>query len=148
MSAREGGCLCGAVRFRSEAAPSHISYCHCRMCQKATGAPFSVMANFPRDAVDWTGRPRLRRSSPFSVRGFCGECGTPLSFQYDDSEHVSLSVGAFDDPSDLKPVEHGGVESRLPWVRIDPDLPEERCGDDPDYRKLVAESRWTPPFDG
>ena len=125
---------------------SGVSYCHCRMCQKATGAPFSVMANFARAAVRWDGEPARRRSSPLAVRGFCGDCGTPLSFQYDDSDHTSLAVGAFDRPERLRPTQHGGVESRLPWVSIDPELPSERCDDDPDYRALVATSRWKPPF--
>jgi hypothetical protein len=142
----EGGCLCGGVRFTCSTAATGVSYCHCRMCQKATGAPFSVMANFARETVAWEGEPLQRRSSPFAVRGFCGSCGTPLSFQYDDSDHVSLAVGAFDDPSALRPVEHGGIESRLPWVSIAPELPAERCDEDPDYRRLVEETGWTPPF--
>ncbi len=117
-----GGCLCGAVRFACHASASLVSYCHCRMCQKATGAPFSVMANFAKAAVRWDGEPTRRRSSPLAVRGFCGDCGTPLCFEYDDSEHVSLAVGAFDEPSRLRPSQHGGIESRLAWVSIDPHL--------------------------
>jgi hypothetical protein len=117
------------------------------MCQKATGGTFSAMAGFPADQISWRGHPKLRRSSPFSVRGFCGECGTPLTFEYDDATHVSISIGAFDDPAALPPREHGGIESKLPWVDIAADLPTERCDDDPDYRRLVKETNWTPPFD-
>jgi hypothetical protein len=146
--ALEGGCLCGEIRFRCDAAPTLVSYCHCRMCRKATGGAFSVMANFPARSVAWTGRPRRRRSSPLATRGFCERCGTPLCFQYDDSEHVSLAVGAFDDPRSLRPTQHGGIESRLPWMTIDPELPSERCDDDPDYRRLVEQTGWTPPFGG
>jgi len=124
-----------------------VSYCHCRMCQKATGGPFSVCANFARDAVAWSRPPSRRRSSPLAVRGFCEKCGTPLCFEYDDSEHVSLAVGAFDAPAGLRPTGHGGVESRLPWAGIDPDLPSERCDEDPDYRAWVAATSWKPPFD-
>lgn len=142
-----GGCLCGAVRFACRAPASLVSYCHCRMCQKATGAPFSVMANFTKTAVQWQGEPMRRRSSPLAVRGFCADCGTPLCFEYDDSEHVSIAVGAFDEPSRLRPSQHGGIESRIAWVSIDPHLPRERCDDDPDYRALAAQFRWTPPFD-
>lgn len=143
----EGGCLCGRVRFQARAAASHVSYCHCRMCQKATGGPFSVTANFPRNEVTWQGEPVRRRSSPFSVRGFCGECGTPLLFEYDDSPHVCIAVGAFDDPEPLRPLEQGGIESRLSWAVVPEGLPSERCDDDPDYRRLVRETGWTPPFD-
>jgi len=142
----EGGCLCGGVRFKCNTPPGLVSYCHCRMCRKATGAPFSVMANFPRDAVVWETQPARRRSSPLAVRGYCAACGTPLCFQYDDSDHVSLAVGAFDEPEGLRPMQHGGIESMLPWVSIDLHLPRERCDDDPDYRALVERTGWKPPF--
>lgn len=142
-----GGCLCGAVRFACHAAASLVSYCHCRMCQKATGAPFSVMANFAKTAVRWEGEPTRRRSSPLAVRGFCGDCGTPLCFEYDDSDHVSLAVGAFDEPSGLRPSQHGGIEGRIAWISIDPHLPGERCDDDSDYRALRERFQWRPPFD-
>ncbi len=112
-----GGCLCGAVRFSCSQQPSLVSYCHCRMCQKQTGGLFSVMANFPRAAVMWSGKERiLRRSSPLAVRGFCGDCGTPLSFQYEDAEHTSVSVGALEHPERVRPTQHGGIESRIAWV--------------------------------
>ncbi len=143
----EGGCLCGAVRFRCNAAPSLVSYCHCRMCQKASGSAFWLSANFPRDAVAWEGAPTLRRSSPFAVRGFCAQCGSPLSFQYDDADHISLSVGCFDEPALFEPMQHVGIESKLPWLNIVDDLPIERTDDDPDYQRLVRRAGWRPPFD-
>ena len=142
----EGSCLCGGIRFQCHATPTLVSYCHCRMCRKASGGPFSVMANFPRDAVVWSAQPAKRRSSPLAVRGFCAICGSPLCFEYDDSDHVSLAVGAFDAPERLRPTQHGGIESMLPWASIDPHLPRERCDDDPDYRALVEQTGWKPPF--
>jgi hypothetical protein len=141
-----GGCLCGAVRFSCSVEPSLVSYCHCRMCQKQTGGPFSVMANFPRAALAWTGKKQvLRESSPFAVRGFCGDCGSPLSFQYMDSAHISVSVGALDHPERARPTQHGGIESKIAWVAIDSHLPAERVDDDPDYRALLEETGWRPP---
>ncbi len=105
-----------------------------------------MMANFRAAEVTWTGKARsLRRSSPLALRGFCVECGSPLSFQYDDSDHVSIPVGALDAPEALRPLQHGGIESRLPWIAIDPHLPEERCDEDPDYRSLVERTGWRPP---
>ena len=141
-----GGCLCGAVRFSCTEEPSLVSYCHCRMCQKQTGGPFSVMANFPRAALIWSGKGRiLRPSSPLAVRGFCGDCGSPLSFQYADSEHTSVSVGALDHPERVRPTKQGGIESRIGWVTIDPQLPAERVDDDPDYCALLLKTDWRPP---
>ena len=141
-----GGCLCGAVRFACSQPPTLVSYCHCRMCQKQTGGLFSVMANFPRAALIWSGSERkLRRSSPLAIRGFCGDCGSPLSFDYDDLDHTSVSVGALDRPERVRPTQHSGIESRIPWVAIDEHLPAERVDDDPDYRALLAKTGWQPP---
>jgi len=141
-----GGCLCGAVRFSCGEPPALVSYCHCRMCQKQTGAPFSVMANFPRGTLTWSGRERkLRRSSPLAVRGFCADCGSPLSFEYGDSDHTSVSVGALDNPGRVTPTQHGGIESKLAWVRVDDHLPVERVDEDPDYRSLLERTGWKPP---
>ncbi len=133
-----GGCLCGAVRLSCEQPPSLVSYCHCRMCQKQTGAPFSIMANFPHAAFKWSGKERrLRRSSPLAIRGFCGDCASPLSFEYVDSDHTCVSVGALDQPERVTPTQHGGIESRIAWVTIDEHLPAERVDDDSGYRALL-----------
>src|SRR3546814_9020104 len=52
-------------------------------------------------------------SSPFGARGFCRDCGTPLSFHYVDSPNIDLAVGALDDPGAVRLTSHFGVESRL-----------------------------------
>ncbi len=145
QSSLSGGCLCGAVRFTCSAPPSLVSYCHCRMCQKATGSAFWISANFSRDAVAWEGSVTQRRSSPLAMRGFCNACGSPLTFAYDDGDHISISVGAFDDPDALEPQQHGGVESKLSWLNIIDDLPIERTDDDPDYQALLRQTGWLPP---
>ncbi len=74
-----GGCLCGAVRYRTEAEPLWIAHCHCAMCRKATGAAFGTYAGFPAGSVEWTeGEPTLYRSSSEVERGFCSKCGGTL----------------------------------------------------------------------
>lgn len=104
------------------------------------------MANFPRTALKWSGKERrLRRSSPLAIPGFCGDCGSPLSFEYRDSDHTSVSVGALDLLERVTPTQHGGIESRIAWVTIDAHLPGERVDDDPDYRALLQQTRWKPP---
>ncbi len=50
MTVREGGCLCGEVRYRIEAEPSDVAYCHCRMCQKTSGAPAMAWGTVPSSA--------------------------------------------------------------------------------------------------
>ena len=53
-----GGCQCGAIRFALKAAPAKVSICHCRMCQKASGAPFASLADIEHSDFAWTkGKP-------------------------------------------------------------------------------------------
>ena len=59
-----GGCQCGAVRFAVSAPPARISICHCRMCQKASGAPFASFADIEHEDFSWTrGKPAAFQSS-------------------------------------------------------------------------------------
>ena len=51
-----GGCQCGAIRFALNAAPIKVSICHCRMCQKASGAPFASFADIDKGDFAWTAR--------------------------------------------------------------------------------------------
>lgn len=126
-----GGCLCGRTRY--EARPTHREgyYCHCRMCQLAFGNTRATFINLRKDQVRWTGAeaPRYYASSKFARRGFCGNCGTPLTFEFLDSENMDLSVGSLDDPSVLKPVEHSAVESRVERWHADDGLPGTRLDD-------------------
>jgi len=115
----DGGCLCGALRYR--AAPTHREgyYCHCRMCQLAFGNTRAAFVNLRKDEVVWTqGTPGYFASSAFARRGFCGRCGTPLSFEYLDSQRMDLSAGSLDDPSAFRPTAHFAVESRIAVVGV------------------------------
>lgn len=124
-----GGCQCGAVRFTARLESLDAYFCHCRMCQRAFGNVFATFTNLPKAAVTWNGAPSYFASSKIARRGFCGTCGTPLTFEYHESARMDLAVGAFDDPSKFKPVMHVGVESRVaPFARAD-GLPEKRIAD-------------------
>jgi hypothetical protein len=113
--ATTGGCQCGAVRFAAVAAPAPGNICHCRMCQKATGNFFGAFASVGREDLTWTrGEPAIFKSSDLVERGFCRDCGTPLSFRYVDTDRIALTIGSFDDPSGIAVTEQYGVESRLP----------------------------------
>ncbi len=116
LSGRTGGCQCGAVRYRIDQTPEYPSLCHCRMCQKAGGAPF--MAFFSVEKANFVltrGAPAIFRSSEIAERGFCSVCGTPLTYAMDGRDHVSLTIGSLDQPADVAPTEQLGVESMLPW---------------------------------
>jgi hypothetical protein len=133
-----GGCLCGAVRY--EATPTHRDgyYCHCRMCQLAFGNTRAAFINLRKDEVRWlASAPAYYASSKIARRGFCAHCGTPLSFEYLDSERIDLSVGSLDDPAALTPTTHFAVESRIANWHADDGLPGERIDEN---AKLVK--RW------
>jgi hypothetical protein len=134
-----GGCQCGRVRY-SVAIDSFDAYlCHCRMCQRATGGVSIAFTNVRRAAVKWTGQePDRYRSSPIAERGYCRECGTPLTFEYvEGSEKLDLTVGSFDAPERFRPTAHFGTESlHEAWLDTRA-LPRQRADE---YASLVE--RW------
>jgi hypothetical protein len=112
-----GGCQCGAVRFAFQTAPGKVSICHCRMCQKASGAPFASFAEIDREHFAWTrGQPAAFRSSSIAERFFCAACGTPLGFGRIDGPRIEIMTGNFDRPDRVIPTRQYGTESRLGWV--------------------------------
>lgn len=127
MSPREhqGGCLCGAVHYRiSSGAPLRVTNCHCRLCQKAAGAPFVTWAEFPAEAVTFTkGRPAFHRSSESAERGFCAACGSALTFRYLNGDTIDITTATLDDSGPLAPEDNIWCESKAPWLTLDPALP-------------------------
>ena len=123
MVAILGKCLCGAVRFQAEEQP-RPHYCHCTMCQKATGAPAAVLAWVPRAGFAWIGegRPTEYRSSPLAVRSFCPTCGSPIALAYDGENEIGLHIATLDRRAEFAPKYHYGSESRLPWFDAGPNL--------------------------
>lgn len=119
-AAREGGCLCGAVRFRAEGDPKWIAFCHCRSCRKHTGAPVSAYAGFDRERVSWMGVPIAAfASSPGVRRGFCATCGSTLTYEGDRwPTEIHFHVSAFDQPEDVVPTGHSFPEEGLPWLTV------------------------------
>jgi hypothetical protein len=112
-----GGCQCGAVRFAVYTQPKKIGLCHCRMCQKAVGGPFAVLAEVPWTDFAWTrGQPGTFRSSSRAARDFCSACGTPLSYHEIGGPVIELTIGSFDDPTRIVPTYEVGTESQLDWV--------------------------------
>ena len=84
-----GGCQCGAVRYALHAVPTDPHICHCRMCQKAFGSFFAPLAGVPLDKFELTrGALATFRSSDPTERGFCRDCGTPLTFRYVDRQRI------------------------------------------------------------
>ena len=112
-----GGCLCGAIRYEASGVPSLSAICHCRMCQRASGAPYMGLLFMPSDNVRVTkGGPHIYQSSPTSNRHFCGHCGSPLFFERHTRSLTALMVGSLDDPNIFKPQMQVCLESAMTWV--------------------------------
>ncbi len=130
-----GGCQCGALRYVARVEHDEAYYCHCRMCRKAFGNLFGAFFDAPRNSVRWEGgEPAYFHSSKIARRGFCRECGTPLTFEYLGAEQkMDLSVGSLDEPGKLRPVAHFGVESLVRPFFTEDGLPKSRTEDDEEF---------------
>ena len=129
----EGGCLCGAVRFRAVGAPFDATLCHCRSCRGAAGAPLVAWVSFPRAGFAFTrGEPARFRSSPPVERTFCARCGTPLSYAHEgDAGTIDVTTVSLDSAAELAPRDHTWTSHALAWMReLDalPHFPERRTG--------------------
>jgi len=146
-----GGCQCGAVRYRLNEAPSNPHICHCRMCQKAFGSYFAPLAGVMLTSFQVTrGTLTKFRSSENCDRGFCPNCGTPLSFQYVDSTWISIALGSLDDPEAVVPVDQHGVEGRVSFfhhLSVLPDRPTTEEEDAEGAARIRASNHQHPDHD-
>jgi len=111
-----GGCQCGARRYALYGEPYRAHLCHCRMCQKAVGGPFAALAVVKVNDFTWTrGAPGIFKSSSRVARGFCPDCGTPMTFQDLDADRINFTIASLDIPARVAPEFQMGIESRLPW---------------------------------
>ena len=121
----EGGCFCGTVRYRVEGEPIQSDYCHCRMCQRAGGAPVVAWGTWPVSQVTWlTTEPTSFASSDKGRRSFCSSCGTPLAFMNPhEPDTIDLTLASLDDPTLFPPRSHIWTSSQVAWPDLGDDLP-------------------------
>lgn len=114
----EGGCSCGAVRYRISGEPLSAGYCHCRMCQRAAGAAVVAWVAFRRmDFRFVKGKPDSFKASPRAIRRFCTQCDTALTFEYSaDTETVDVTIASLDDPNAAEPVYRIWSSGNPPWL--------------------------------
>lgn len=124
----EGGCLCGAVRWRATGKPRNVNHCHCEMCRKGSGAPVVTWAAFAIADLTFTkGQPTWRPSSDIAQRGFCSACGSALSWQrLKGADKIDVTVGSCDQPDALAPREHLWTDAAVSWLHIEDNLPRHR----------------------
>jgi hypothetical protein len=115
------------VRYELKSEPFDAGWCHCRTCQRNSGAPAMVFASVPAGHLVWTrGEDKVRsfRSSSFGHRSFCGECGTPFLMQVDHQPAtVDFSVATLDAPDRVAPGFHIFWGSRIGWFEPGDELP-------------------------
>jgi hypothetical protein len=132
-----GGCQCGAVRYKVEGPLDEVSVCYCRMCQKATGGAFGLFVKVAFDKITWTrGERKTFASSNHGKRGFCENCGTPLTWEF---EHwMDVTVASFDEAAKIEPVVQMALSAQFPWLwRLDAiDVRSDNA--DPEYANYLA----------
>jgi len=123
----EGGCFCGAIRYRAVERPIGVTHCHCTQCRRHGGGAFQTWVSFEGGVTFTKGAPRVYRSSDRAERGHCPTCGTPLIFRYvDQAPRISVSVGSLDTPETVVATRHYWTSETLPWLRLDDYLPRRR----------------------
>ena len=121
---REGRCMCGAVRFRTNGEPLNVRVCHCRNCQMALSSPFFARALFEQQAVAVDGPTAVHLSSPALERVFCKQCGTRLFARRTNGTYIGVSVAAMNDRNAFVPTEHIWVSEKVDWLNLNDGLPQ------------------------
>ncbi len=124
----DGGCECGYVRYRVTTAPMVVHCCHCRWCQRGSGASFALNAMYEADRVlNIAGMPEVVDTPSASGAGQkvarCPRCRTAVWSHYAGSGPVTkfVRVGTLDAPDAMPPDIHIFMASKQPWVVIPPD---------------------------
>jgi hypothetical protein len=131
MSERhEGGCACGAVRYRLTDAPMFVHCCHCSACQRETGSAFVINALIEADRVETlAGEPEPVMTPSESGRGQqvwrCPGCKVALWSNYGGAVDLLrfVRVGTLDEAARLAPDVHIFTHSKVPWVRLPDGVP-------------------------
>ena len=129
MSDIVGGCLCGNVRYRSDAQPVMTAVCHCSHCQTQTSSAFSILVAVPKGSLQIEGEPLAAyetqgESGQPITRKFCPNCGSPVVSDVTVTPDLEwIKAGTLDDTSWLQPQVHWWCDSAQPWVKIDEAVP-------------------------
>ncbi len=128
---REGGCLCGGVRYRLHGHCRDVILCHCMNCRRTHGH-VSAYTAVDGQQLEWVRRETLRwyhDESPDTYRGFCNRCGASLFWDARDGKgKISVAAGSLDDASGLKLIGHVYVGEAGRYYQIDDALPRFESG--------------------
>lgn len=130
QGAMDGGCTCGAVRYRLNAKPLFVHCCHCSWCQRETGSAFAVNAMIEAAQVELLRGEPVRRTLPSAsgkgqVFWRCPDCGVTLWSNYAGAGPAIhfVRAGTLDEPSRAPPDIHIYTSSKQPWVQLPVDAP-------------------------
>ena len=114
----QGGCLCGAVRYKTTGTPNDTNVCYCTQCQRQSGSPLPAFANFNLDQFELLrGELGSYRASDTASRQFCPSCGSWLFWVRDGGTRISITLGSFDDPSDFPTPDYEiWTDHRIKWL--------------------------------
>ena len=124
MSNIAGRCACGAVRYTSPGPVLWAGHCHCESCRRAASAPFTSFFGVPRASVTWEGKLADRLSGK-GRRFHCPNCGSQMTYQnpaWPDETHIYAAT--LDQPENFSPQAHYHYAEKLPWIKIDDQLPK------------------------
>jgi hypothetical protein len=124
---REGGCACGALRYRLASEPLFVHCCHCLNCQRQTGSAFVINLLIEAARVEVLGGTQtvdVARDDGSAQRIIrCPECQVAAFSEYSRPEVRFVRAGTLDDPTDVTPDVHIFTRSKVKWVTIPPDMP-------------------------
>ncbi|MCL1126261.1 GFA family protein [Shewanella surugensis] len=126
----QGGCHCGALRYEVQAMPFDADFCHCRDCQQVTGAPVAAWMDFKAENIHWLkGKVTEYASSDNIRRGFCGHCGSTLSYRsLEYPDYFTLNIVSLDEPNVIKPRYHIHTETQVQWLSVADEMPKHLKG--------------------
>jgi len=125
---REGGCACGAVRYRLASAPMVVHCCHCLNCQRQTGSAFVVNLLIEADRVEvLAGTPEAvdapRDDGSVQRVHRCPDCQVAVFSEYSRPDVLFVRAGTLDDPRAITPDVHIYTRSKVAWVKLPEDTP-------------------------
>lgn len=129
MTHPQGGCQCGAVRYRLTAEPRFLAVCHCKECQRQSGSAFGMSlmiatAGFELLQGELEVFERTSESGRLIGCAFCPQCGVRI---YHEPRYVegilNIRAGTLDDTSGLQPQLHAWTKSKQPWLELPADAP-------------------------
>ena len=119
----QGRCFCGRIRYEIRGTPFNATLCHCDDCRRAAGAPIVGWFSCRPAELAWTGTPKTFASSAGATRGFCGDCGTALTYARDNLDEVDVTLASLDAPDQLPPRDHTQHRGRIAWIDRLAELP-------------------------